>query len=107
MKRRIDEPEDLSYVTFIDNESGDEPVQSDEAYFDYRDRRRLAAEDRYLARVEKREKEAEALVGELCREGTTIFYINVRSKEGRLTGKTREFADQGSAIAYLLRNNYV
>lgn len=69
--------------------------------------RRLAAEDRFLTRLEKRERAAEPLIGELSRNGETVYYINVRSKDGKPTGKIREFADHGSALVFLLRNNYV
>lgn len=72
--------------------------------------RRLAAEDRYLTRLEKREEAAEALIGELVRMGEVIYYINVRSKDGILTGATKEFIGPLAyfdAIEYLLRNNYV
>lgn len=75
--------------------------------------RRMHAEDRFLTRLEKREAAAEALVGELCKEGKTVYYINVLNKKGKYTGKIVEFADPfapsafAEAIAYLLRNNYV
>jgi hypothetical protein len=58
-------------------------------------------------RLNRRDAEADALVGELCREGVTIFYINVKTKEGRMTGKIREFSSRSEARYYLLRNNYV
>lgn len=75
-----------------------------------RDRRRLRAEDRYLSRLEKREAAAERLVGELCRDGRTIPYINCLNAKGVPTGKTREFPGPtglGQAISFLIRNNYV
>lgn len=81
-----------------------------EQMLEARDRRRGAAQDRFLTRLEKRERKAESLVGELCRDGLTIHYINERSKSGRLTGHTREFTGPtgyGSAISFLLRNRYV
>ena len=76
-------------------------------HLDARQSRRMATEARFLDRQDRREKEADALVGELCREGRTIFYINVRSKTGKLTGKTREFSKWSDAVGYLLRNRYV
>jgi hypothetical protein len=72
-----------------------------------RDRRRCKADDRWIARMDKRLNEAAHLVGEIIREGVTVFYINVRSKAGGLTGKTREFANYGTAVGFLVRNRYV
>ncbi|AGR48075.1 hypothetical protein PHIM7_345 [Sinorhizobium phage phiM7] len=83
---------------------------SPERHLNAREARRLAAEDRYLTRLEKREREAEALVGELCREGKTIYYTNIKTKTGKFTGKIKEFTGPtafGEAIVYLIRNNYV
>ncbi|QIG67896.1 hypothetical protein EVB53_094 [Rhizobium phage RHph_Y60] len=77
-----------------------------ERHLDARQSRRMAAEDRALDRLERREREAEKLVGELIRAGATVFYINVLDRRGRPTGGTKEFADFGAAISYLLRNNY-
>ena len=62
--------------------------------------RRMAAEDRYLKRLEKREAEAEKMIGELCREGRKVFYVYP------VGGKYRE-GSQGELIAFLIRNNYV
>ncbi|WP_234053662.1 MULTISPECIES: hypothetical protein [unclassified Xanthobacter] len=81
-----------------------------EMQFEARDLRRLKAEDRYLSRLEMREAAAEPLVGELCRDGLIIPYINVRNAKGVPTGKTREFPGPtgfGQAISFLIRNNYV
>ncbi|MFG1270805.1 hypothetical protein V5F40_22905 [Xanthobacter sp. DSM 14520] len=75
-----------------------------------RDLRRLKSEDRFLARVEKREAAAERLVGELCRDGRIVHYISCLSARGVPTGRTREFpgpAGFGQAISFLIRNNYV
>jgi hypothetical protein len=69
--------------------------------------RRMKAEDRFLTRLEKREAEAHHLVGEL---NSGKCYINVRNKNGQLTGKEVYFEGTfayGNAIEYLLRNNYV
>jgi hypothetical protein len=69
--------------------------------------RRGKAEDRFLTRLDKRTSEAAPLIGELCREGLSVFYINILSKDGRMTGKTREFPTDVAATDFLLRNNYV
>jgi hypothetical protein len=69
--------------------------------------RREKAYDRYLDRREKLEAEALPLVGELCREGKTLYYINIRKQNGTTTGKTKEFATTFDSTDYLIRNHYV
>lgn len=61
--------------------------------------RRMAAEDRYLKRLEKREAAAERMIGELCKEGKTVYYV------WPVGGKYKE-GTQGELIAFLIRNNY-
>lgn len=78
-----------------------------EAQFDRNERRREASNNRAWDKLGRQQSEAEHLVGELCREGATVFYINVRSKAGRLTGATREFATKFDAVHFLIRNRYV
>lgn len=83
--------------------------QEIEQHLEARLSRRMKAEERHLLRLERREVEAEKLVGELCRNGQTIHYINVRNIKGELTGKTREFPGPqgfGEAVHFLIRNNY-
>lgn len=72
-----------------------------------RNNRRLAREDRFLTRAERRDAAAEALVGELCRDGCAVFYLNLIDRKGRFTGKTREAVSQFELVQYALRNNYV
>lgn len=64
-----------------------------------RQRRRMAAEHRYLCRMEKREAEAEKMIGELVRDGKEVFYVWPQG------GKYRE-GTHGDLIRFLLRNNY-
>ena len=73
---------------------------------DTKELRRLRAEDRMLDKLEKRELAAEPLIGQLCREGVTIYYVNIRNTGGKLTGKTKE-GTHSELVAYLIRNNYV
>ncbi|QIG67427.1 hypothetical protein EVB39_098 [Rhizobium phage RHph_TM3_3_9] len=73
-------------------------------HLEARQSRRMAAESRFIDRLERREREAEALVGEL---NSGKFYVNKRDRAGRLTGKEEYFDRHYDAIAYLLRNNYV
>jgi hypothetical protein len=72
---------------------------SDERHLEARMNRRLAAEDRALARIEKREAAAEVQIGELCRQGKPVFYI------WPVGGKYRE-GTRAELIAFLIRNNY-
>jgi len=64
-----------------------------------REARRLAAEDRYLGRLEKREAEAEKMIGTLVRDGKEIYYVFP------IGGKYRE-GTEGELIRFLIRNNY-
>jgi hypothetical protein len=70
-------------------------------------RRRVAAEDRAMDRYDRLSVKADPLVGQLMREGKTVFYINICKTNGRLTGKTKEFGRHGDAVDYLMRNDYV
>jgi hypothetical protein len=77
-----------------------------ERYLDARHSRRLAAEDRYLTRQEKKEAEADALIGELERGGRTVYYINQIDRRGRFTGKIIE-GPYYKLVEYLIRNHYI
>lgn len=73
----------------------------------YRAKRRVAAEDRFLDKLDRLSAKALPLVGHLQGEKGLRFYINVRTLAGRLTGAIREFATETAAIDYLIRNRYV
>ncbi len=70
-----------------------------ERHLNARESRRLAAEHRYLERMELREEQAEKMIGELIRNGQTVYYVCPPG------GKYREgtFED---LISFLIRNNY-
>ena len=68
--------------------------------------RRIATEDRYMDRIEKKEAAAETLIGEINRNGKTISYINQIDRSGRFTGKTIE-GSKMELVRYCIRNNYV
>ena len=70
-----------------------------ERELDAREARRLAAEDRFLGRLEKREAEAEKMIGTLMRSGKTVFYV---WPAGR---KYRE-GTEDDLIRFLIRNKY-
>lgn len=63
--------------------------------------RRMANETRYLNRLEKLEAQAEELIGELCRDGKTVYYITLRN------GKTKESHSFSALVDFLTRNHYV
>ena len=60
--------------------------------------RHYRADDRFLDKMEK----AQTLIGELCREGKTVYYVNIRGNKGKI----REGA-QHELIDFLIRNRYV
>lgn len=65
--------------------------------------RRMAGERRFMSNLDKlnaREDEAEAMLGNLIRNGKTIYYIMP------VGGKYRE-GTRLDLIAFLVRNNYV
>lgn len=67
-------------------------------------------ENRDYAKMISDEAKAAPLVGELVREGKVVHYVNVRSSDGSLTGKTKEFTGPlgfYNAVDYLIRNRYV
>ncbi len=61
--------------------------------------RRMAAEDRYLERIERRELAAERQLGELVRDGRKLLYIWPQG------GKYRE-GSRTDLVAFLIRNHY-
>lgn len=67
-----------------------------ERHLEARMNRRLAAEDRYLARMEKREAAADAMIGELNSGKLYIFPVGGKYREGT----------RAELIAFLIRNNY-
>lgn len=68
--------------------------------------RHFKADERYFDKLDRAIDAAEVLIGELCREGVKVLYINVLSKEGKYTGKTKE-GTRSDLISYLIRNKYV
>jgi hypothetical protein len=64
-----------------------------------REARRLKAEDRYLARMEKREAIAEKMIGTLCRDGQEVYYVFPQG------GRYRE-GSWYELISFLIRNKY-
>ena len=59
--------------------------------------RRMAAQDRALASLEKREDAAEKMIGELSNGKFYVFPVG---------GKYKESTNYGELIRYLIRNNY-
>jgi hypothetical protein len=75
-----------------------------EAHLNRNELRRFAVEARAYDRLGRQIDDAKALVGQLVGGG---FYINVRSKTGRLTGAIRRFDREMTAVSFLIRNRYV
>jgi len=71
---------------------------------DTRELRRLRYEDRYLVRLEKLEAKAEPLVGEVMREGKTVYYVNLLPLR---RGKVKESYSHSELVDYLIRNKYI
>ena len=65
------------------------------------DRLRATTQDRFLARQERLEKKAAPMVGELCREGRTIYYC------WPVGGKKFESASHTEVVDCLIRNKWV
>jgi len=65
--------------------------------------RHHAADDRYLAKLDRLEPKAEELIGTLCRDGETVCYINLQPMR---SGRTKE-GSRGELVDYLIRNKYV
>lgn len=59
--------------------------------------RRMAAQDRFLARLEKREAVAEQMIGELSSGKCYVWPQGGKYREG----------NRADLIAFLVRNNYV
>lgn len=62
-----------------------------------RESRRLAAEDRYLERIERREAAAEKMIGELSSGKLYVWPAGGRYREGT----------RSELISYLVRNRHV
>lgn len=69
--------------------------------------RREAANNRYYDMLVAKEDACDALVGELQGEKGKRFYINCLTRDGRYTGKIREFPIRAEAVLFLIRNHYV
>jgi hypothetical protein len=65
-------------------------------HMDARQNRRMAAEDRFLARIEKRETAAEQMIGELNSGKLYVYPVGGKYREGT----------RSELIAFLIRNNY-
>ena len=64
---------------------------------------RMNRDDKTVDKIERLEAKALPLIGELCREGKTVYYVNCHPL---YKGKTRE-GTQADLLAFLIRNKYV
>lgn len=81
-------------------------LRDDDASLDRRVNAMLRRDAKAFDRQAAREDAADRLIGELCREGKIIFYVNLRDQSGRPTGKTKEDT-RLKLVTYLIRNRYV
>jgi hypothetical protein len=77
-----------------------------EALLDAKSNRRVAAADRYMDRIEKKEAAAENLIGEINRDGKIVSYINQIDRNGAFTGKVIE-GSRANLVSYCIKNKYV
>lgn len=70
--------------------------QQTEQQLEAKQARRMAAQDRYLARIERRESEAEKMIGELVSGKLYVYPVGGKYREGT----------RSELIAFLIRNNY-
>lgn len=77
-----------------------------ERHLQRREAIREAANDRAFDKLEIQSSEADRLIGELCRGGSTVYYINQRSRSGRPTGRIVE-GSRMELFSYLIRNRYI
>lgn len=73
--------------------------RTDEELFEGRARRRAKEEDRWATRMERRWKVADEQIGELCRDGKTVYYVWPKG------GKYRE-GSRSDLWDFLIRNRY-
>lgn len=72
-----------------------------EALLDRRELVRFRQEERAVVKMDRDERKAAPLVGELCRDGRTLFYVNGRG------GRVHTFPARWQAVDFLIRNQYV
>jgi hypothetical protein len=72
---------------------------TDEARLDTKELRRLNADAKAHNELTRREANAETMIGALCREGRTVYYVVIRP------GRYRE-GTKHDLIAFLIRNRY-
>lgn len=72
---------------------------TDDERLDARERSIFRADDRFMARMERRWDDADQMIGELVRDGRTVLYVFPQG------GKYREGL-RCELIDYLIRNNY-
>ncbi len=71
-------------------------ARTDEQHLDTRELRRLRADDRAESRMDRREREAEKMIGELNSGKFYVYPVGGKYREG----------NRADLIAFLLRNGY-
>lgn len=78
-----------------------------EAQLETRQLRRMRAEPKQIAKLDRQMDAAEALIGELQGETGRRYYINLLNRAGQFTGKIKESRHKDELISFLIRNRYV
>lgn len=66
-----------------------------------RELRRLRADARWIDKMDRRERDAAPMIGELCRDGRTVYYVRPAG------GRYRESGSYTDLVGYLARNGYI
>lgn len=82
------------------------PDEKFERALEVKHKRRLAAEDRVLAKIEKQEAAADAKIGELVRDGKAVYYITVPDGHVHPRLRTIENTNRQELVEFLIRNRY-
>ena len=82
-------------------------AQTFDQRIDSRYNRMQRAEDRAMDKLDRQMAACDALIGQLVRDGKTIYSINCKNNAGQYTGKSKEFAYEIDAKNFLIRNGYV
>ena len=93
----------MCYIIYINNQP-ERNMNTIEQQLDASQNRRMAAEHRFLVRLEKREKAAAELIGELRRADGITYYINLLPLR---SGKTKESKSYYELVEYLICNRYI
>jgi hypothetical protein len=76
-------------------------AQTCEQFLEGRELRRFKLEARAVTRLDRQMDKADALIGELVREGKTVYYVV------QCNGRVRESKNRWELFDFLVRNRYI